>query len=134
MSLIVIDLNIDDRCSIFFYFAGGKIAQRNRDGLELLKPFISARRNEGKEEGTEEFVSRTVSTLPENSPPFEQNDFLTWLINDGKGEDREDWSLAVRTFGLNFAAIHSTSMVSQQPNHNVNTDSHGGPGGNACLI
>jgi len=65
ISLISIDLNIDIHCSILFYFVGGKIAQRNRDGLELLKPFIAARRNEGKEDRTGEFVCRTLPALLE---------------------------------------------------------------------
>jgi hypothetical protein len=115
--LIALGLNI--HCSIVFYFAGGKIAQRNRDGLKLLKPFIDARRN-GKEGGTEEFVRRTLSIALEISPSSKQNDFLTWLLQEGKGEDIEDWSLAVRIFGLNFAAIHTTSMVNLPPNHHVN--------------
>jgi hypothetical protein len=109
--LIALDLNI--HCSIIFYFAGGKIAQRNRDGLELLKPFIDARRKGG----SEEFVRHTLPIPLEISPSSKQNDFLTWLLQEGKGEDIEDWSLAARIFGLNFAAIHTTSMVNLLLNH-----------------
>jgi hypothetical protein len=112
-----IDLNIDIHCSIVFYFAGSKVAQRNCDGLKLLKPFIDARRNGG---GTEEFVRRTLPIALEISPLSKQNDFLTWLINEGEGEDIEDLSLAVRTLGLNFAAIQTTSRVNLPPNHHEN--------------
>jgi len=121
MSLIVIDLNTDIRCSLVFYFTGGKIRQHNRDGLELLKPFITARRNEEKGEQTEKFVCRTLPVSLENSFSSKQDDFLTWLIDEGKGRVIEDWPLTARIFGLNFAAIHTTSMVSRPPNH-VNMD------------
>jgi hypothetical protein len=103
--------HIDIHCSIVFYLAGGKIAQRNRDGLELLKPFIDARRN-----GKEEFVRCTLPVSLEVSPSSKQNDLLTWLINEGV----EDGYLIVHTFSLNFAAILTSSLVSLPPNHHVN--------------
>ena len=43
---------------------------------------------------------------------FEQNDFLSWLIDKAEGNDKEDLPIVARMFGLNFAAIHTSSMVS----------------------
>jgi hypothetical protein len=57
-------------------------------------------------------VRRILFILLENSPSSEQNDFLSWLIDESQGEDREDWPIAARIFNLNFAAIHTSSMVS----------------------
>ena len=59
----------------------------------------------------------------DHSPSSEQNDFLAWLIDESQGEDREDWPIAARIFNLNFAAIHTSSMVSLAMHHVVNIES-----------
>lgn len=41
-----------------------------------------------------------------------QNDFLSWLMDQAEGEENEDRALLDRLFALNFAAIHSSSLVS----------------------
>jgi hypothetical protein len=42
----------------------------------------------------------------------EQNDMLMWLMSEANGEERSPESLARRLIGINFAAIHTTSLVS----------------------
>jgi len=112
--LVAICLNIDICCSIINYLVSGRVAQRNREALELLGPFIAARRDERRDEN---FVRRFLSMGLENSPSSEQNDFLTWLIEESKGEDSENWPIAARIFTVNLAAIHTSSMVSLPMNH-----------------
>jgi hypothetical protein len=48
------------------------VARRNRQGVELLGPFIAARRKEKKEDRTENFVRRFLSIWLENSPSFDR--------------------------------------------------------------
>jgi len=36
---------------------------------------------------------------------------LTWLMDEAKGEEATDWYLTSRMLAINFAAIHSSSMV-----------------------
>jgi cytochrome P450 len=46
-------------------------------------------------------------------PPEERpNDMLSWLMEDAVGEEREPQNLSLRILAINFAAIHTTSMVS----------------------
>jgi len=40
-----------------------------------------------------------------------QNDFLMWAIEGAKGEEKTPLRLTNRILGLNFAAIHTSSMV-----------------------
>jgi hypothetical protein len=37
---------------------------------------------------------------------------LSWLMEDAVGEEKEPTNLTLRILGTNFAAIHTTSMVS----------------------
>ena len=53
----------------------------------------------------------------------EQNDFLTWLIDESTGEDKEDWPVTARIFIVNLAAIHTSSMVSLPTNNHANIGS-----------
>jgi cytochrome P450 len=47
-------------------------------------------------------------------PPEERpNDMLSWLMEDAVGEEREPQNLSLRILAVNFAAIHTTSMVSR---------------------
>ena len=62
MSLVVLCLNTVIFGSLVNYVAGGKVAQRNHDGLELLGPFIAARRDE-KGEKAASFVRRNSLCL-----------------------------------------------------------------------
>ena len=41
-----------------------------------------------------------------------QNDMLMWLMSEAKGVERSVEGLARRLLLVNFAAIHSTSLVS----------------------
>jgi hypothetical protein len=43
----------------------------------------------------------------------EQNDMLMWLMSEAKGVERSLEGLALRLLAVNFAAIHTTSMVSR---------------------
>jgi len=46
-------------------------------------------------------------------PPDERpNDFLSWLMEDAVGEEKDPYNLTLRVLGVNFAAIHTTSAVS----------------------
>ena len=46
-------------------------------------------------------------------PPDERpNDFLSWLMEDAVGEERDPHNLTLRVLGVNFAAIHAISLVS----------------------
>ena len=46
-------------------------------------------------------------------PPEERpNDLLTWLMEDAVGKERDPHNLTLRILAINFAAIHTTSMVS----------------------
>jgi hypothetical protein len=53
-------------------------------------------------------------------PPEERpNDMLSWLMEDAVGEEREPHNLTLRTLVINFAAIHTTSMVSVSFSHGI---------------
>lgn len=41
-----------------------------------------------------------------------QNDMLMWLMNEAKGVERPLDALAIRMLAVNFASIHTTSIVS----------------------
>jgi len=40
-----------------------------------------------------------------------QMDFLSWLIDEAKEKEATDWYLTSRMLTVNFAAIHTSSMV-----------------------
>jgi len=40
-----------------------------------------------------------------------QNDFLSWLMDEAKGEERSPEHLTNRILHINFASIHTSSMV-----------------------
>ena len=40
-----------------------------------------------------------------------QNDLITWLLEEAKGPQRTIEQISLRVLGINFAAIHTTSMV-----------------------
>ena len=46
--------------------------------------------------------------------PLEErpNDFLTWLMEDAVGEEKDPRKITLRVLGTNVAAIHTTSRVS----------------------
>jgi len=47
-------------------------------------------------------------------PPEERpNDILSWLMQEAVGEEKDPRNLTQRILIVNFAAIHSTSMVSR---------------------
>jgi hypothetical protein len=41
-----------------------------------------------------------------------QNDFLSWLMDQAEGEEKEDRALLERVLTLNFSAVHASSLVS----------------------
>jgi hypothetical protein len=84
------------------------VDKRRCDGIELLRPVIDARRK-AKAEG--ESPVRLFAVFIEKSPTPGQIDFLSWIMDVAKGEDGDDWSLFERIMNLNFAAIHTSSMV-----------------------
>ena len=40
-----------------------------------------------------------------------QNDMLMWLMEEAQGDERSTRNLALRILTVNFAAIHTSSMV-----------------------
>jgi len=40
-----------------------------------------------------------------------QMDLLSWLMDDAKEKEATDWYLTSRMLAVNFAAIHTSSMV-----------------------
>ena len=47
-----------------------------------------------------------------------QNDMLSWLLEIAEGEQRTSYALTQRLLTLNFAAIHTSSMVRKIPSMN----------------
>jgi hypothetical protein len=59
-------------------------------------------------------ISRYVSYRARHSPRYilkSQNDMLMWLMEEAKGVEKSLEGLARRLLVVNFAAIHSTSLV-----------------------
>lgn len=59
-------------------------------------------------------VRSVLSSLPSTHRVLNvviQNDLLMWLMEEAKGDEQSDRNLALRVLALNFAAIHTTSMV-----------------------
>ena len=54
-------------------------------------------------------------------------------MNAAKGVDKETDAIVERMFGLNFAAIHTSSMVSY-PNSRLQHELTCVPGNDACLV
>lgn len=43
--------------------------------------------------------------------PDAKNDMLMWLMEEAKGQEKDVWALVSRILVVNFAAIHTSSMV-----------------------
>ncbi|KIM38977.1 hypothetical protein M413DRAFT_447338 [Hebeloma cylindrosporum] len=72
------------------------VPRKTDDGLRHLAPLIAARRKQREE-----------SSNTDERPL----DFLTWLMDEAKGEEATDWYLASRILTVNFTAIHTSSMT-----------------------
>lgn len=51
--------------------------------------------------------------------PDKPNDYLTWLLEMREAQDASLQSLGTRMLVMNFAAVHSTSMVRPTVSHSV---------------
>ncbi|PPR05227.1 hypothetical protein CVT24_010333 [Panaeolus cyanescens] len=69
----------------------------NRAALGHLEPIIEDRRKKRAEMG-KDYPGKPV-------------DLLTWFMDEAKGEETSSWALTSRILTLNFAAIHTSSMV-----------------------
>ena len=49
-----------------------------------------------------------------------QNDMLMWLMDEAEGEEKDTRNLVCRILTVNFAAIHTSSMVSTHLTNRVN--------------
>ncbi|KAJ7116110.1 cytochrome P450, partial [Mycena crocata] len=68
-----------------------------KGGMKFLGPLIESRLAKEAEFG--------------HDWPDKPNDFLSWLLEDAEGAEREPSALALRVLGTNIAATHTTSMA-----------------------
>ncbi|KAJ7434826.1 cytochrome P450 [Mycena galericulata] len=68
-----------------------------RHAMKFLGPLIEERLTKEKELGA--------------NWPDKPNDFLSWLLEDAKGSDREPSAIGLRLLVINMAAIHTSSMA-----------------------
>ncbi len=54
-------------------------------------------------------IAQTTDYLHYN---IQQNDLITWLLKEARGPQRTMQQISLRVLTVNFAAIHTTSMVS----------------------
>jgi len=84
--------------------------------MKHLKPIIEERQKKIDEYGPD-YPDKPVSNalFPSTSStifdPSLQIDFLSWLMDEAKGEEQSVRNLTLRVLIINFAAIHTTSMV-----------------------
>jgi len=74
-----------------------KIPSQFRQETEFIRPMVEERFAKMEEFGEDW----------DDKP----NDMLMWLMSEAKGEERSPESLARRLIGINFAAIHTTSIA-----------------------
>ncbi|KAF8574245.1 cytochrome P450 [Ramaria rubella] len=74
-----------------------KVPRAIRTGLKHLGPIIEERQQKIDEYGFDY--------------PDRPNDFLSWLMLEAKGAQRTARNLTLRILGMNFAAIHTSSMT-----------------------
>jgi len=70
------------------------LPKRIEHGLRHLAPIIHARRQEREQKGHEKPL-----------------DFLTWIMDEAKGEETTDRNLTLRILIINFTAIHTSSTT-----------------------
>lgn len=83
--------------------------------LKHLRPIIEERQQKIEEYGMD-YPDKPVSRSPSNgyyvrNSSFLQIDMLSWLMDEAQGQERTTESLTRRILTLNFAAIHTSSMV-----------------------
>ncbi|KAF9528912.1 cytochrome P450 [Crepidotus variabilis] len=85
-----------------------QVGKRTDKALELLRPVIRERRTEREQKG-------------ENHPdkPLGKVDALSWLMDEAKGKEAEEWYLSSRILTINFAAIHTSSMTFTHALYNI---------------
>jgi cytochrome P450 len=74
---------------------------------KFIGSVVNERRTEAEKLGSD--YKKPVETSS-NSAYF-QNDLLQWLMDAAQGSDASTEQLALRTLVLNFASIHTTSVV-----------------------
>jgi hypothetical protein len=102
------------------------VTSRNKSistALKLLGPVIEERLAKADELGAD-WEGKPASYLPMIECKnwvlrTSQNDFISWLLEDAIGEERTVHNLVLRVLSTNFAALHTTSMVSSPPNSNI---------------
>ena len=71
-----------------------------------------AKMEEYGEDWDDKPVCQFISDISNHYMADSQNDMLMWLMSEAKGVERSVEGLARRLLLVNFAAIHSTSLVS----------------------
>ena len=89
------------------------VPKRTQEGLKYFAPLLAARRKE-REESRYNYETQVCLILRRYNQYSKlinsaQPNLLTWLLDEGKEEEATD--LTLRILGLNFAAIHTTSIV-----------------------
>jgi len=97
------------------------VPKRIQHGLKHLAPVFAARRKQ-RDNNEEKPVCLTLGRCNQyqkltNSAQF---DLLTWLMDEAKGKEATDWYLTSRILTINFAAIHTSSMVCRFHNYCAN--------------
>lgn len=84
--------------------------------MKFLAPIIEERFKKIEEYG-KDYPDKPVRCIrfTESVGPYEslslKNDLLSWLMDEAEGEERTVKALTVRILTVNFAAIHTSSMV-----------------------
>lgn len=73
------------------------VPSRRQRAINYLKPLIAERLQNEAEQG--------------HDWPGKPNDAISWLLDEAKPEYRTTTDITLRLMALNFAAIHTTSMV-----------------------
>ena len=82
--------------------------------LKFLKPIIEERLRKIDEYGLD-YPEKPVSSLSQSiwskNNFYFQQDLITWMLDVAEGVERSPEHLAFRALNLNFAAIHTSSIV-----------------------
>lgn len=82
-----------------------------------LEPVIQDRLDKEEQYGTRDWPGKPVSLVYSDVKSLSltildlQNDLISWLLDEAQGPQRSIRELTLRILTVNFAAIHTTSMV-----------------------
>ncbi|KAF9528914.1 hypothetical protein CPB83DRAFT_835400 [Crepidotus variabilis] len=91
-----------------------QVGKRTDKALNLLQPSIPQRRREKERKGQDyagKPVSRVTYAVLGSFQRLTRVDMLSWLMDTAEGKEAEEWYLTSRVLTVNFAAIHTSSMV-----------------------